>query len=433
MKRMNMKKKFVAALILCLMLNGCQRGSRMANASDWTDYFSIDLEEAGNYISSLFTDDKGKEETHSPDIKADNNKEVLPPEIASNWDSLTSNLTDALELRDRNDKLPKSTWIPFREDQESNAAKINKLLDSAMKILVNSKAGDLRREAGELRETFSKQRIELDALRNKRINAPESSYAFWTMTKDKADKKISELEKEIQNNEERLRIINSNLTGALKNIGLELDESQTEILLNSVTGDDLLQNAVIFSNVRSVVEKLENLSQSETNSLEITKRYTGMYLVLNDLLILTQEELIKKLDGEYKPKLNLILNEAQNLRKDALSKSKNKAYTPEQRKSFEANVKSNEMTIKAAGLYDELLNSQRKGTLESLRVLRLNRDLAENTYRTVRSSGELKGLIHSGLSLFDTIDGLSMPELKIFENEVLKLEFEEINRRLKKN
>ena len=65
--------------------------------------------------------------------------------------------------------------------------------------------------------------------------------------------------------------------------------------------------------------------------------------------------------------------------------------------------------------------------------MRLNRDLAENTYRTVRSSGELKGLIHSGLSLFESIDGLKMPELKIFENEVMRLEFEEINRRLKNN
>ena len=420
-----MKKKFLAVLFLCLTLN------TSAYASDWTSYFQIDWDEAAGYFSDFFKDDEKENISH--DVKAENNKEALPPEIASNWDSLTSNLTDALELRDKNDKLPKSSWLPFKENQQSNAAKINKLLDAAMKILVNSKAGDLRKEAGEIRESLSKQRLELDALRNKKINAPESSYAFWKMTKEKADKKISELEKEIQISEERLKTINADLTQSLKNIGLELDETQTEVLLNSVTGDELLQNAVIFSNVKGVVSKLEALSQNETNSLEITKRYTGMYLVLNDLLILTQEELLNKIDGEYKPKLNLIISEAKNLRGDALSKSTSKAYTPEQRKSFEANAKSNEMTIQAAGLYNELLNSQRAGTLESIKSLKLNRDLAENTYRTVRSSGELKGLIHSGLSLFDSIDGLSMPELKIFGSDVLKLEFEEISRRLKKN
>ena len=413
-----MSKKFFASLVLVLVLCGG------AYASDWTSYFHIDFDKVGGYISGLFGKDK-----------KDNNAqdEILPQHLASDWDSLTEKLTDALKLRDKNDSLPKSSWIPFKEDQQSNAKKINALLDAAMKILVNGKAGDMRREAGELREKLSAQRIELDELRNKRINAPESSYAFWRMTKDKADKKINELENEIKNGEQRLKDINENLASALKNIGLELDGKQTEILLNSVTGDDLLKNTIIFSNVKSIVTKLEALSQNETNSLEITRRYTGMYLVLNDLLIHTQEELVKKIDGEYKPKLNLIAAEAQTLRKDALARSTRKAYTPEQRKSFQANAKSNEMTIQVANLYGDLLNSQRESTIKAIKNLKLNRDLAENTYRTVRSSGELKGLIHSGLSLFDALDsGLAMPELKIFESEVMRLEFEEINRRLKK-
>ncbi len=414
-----MKKKFFAFFVLFFVLGGT------ASASDWTSYFQVDWNEVSSYVSNFFTGDKNENVKPVSD-------EILSPYIASEWENLTENLTDALKLRDKNDSLPKSSWIPFKEDQESNAHKINRLLDAAMKILVSSEAGNLRREAGELRENISRQRIELDELRNKRINAPESSYMFWKMTREKADKKISELENEIRNGEARLQEINANLTDALKNIGLELDSSQTEILLNSVTGDDLLSNAIIFSNVKNVVAKLENLSQNETNSLEITRRYTGMYLVLNDLLILTQEELVKKIDGEYKPKLNLIIAEAQNLRKDALSKSNNSAYTDEQRKSFAANVKSNETTIQVANLYNELLNSQRAAALNSIKNLKLNRDLAENTYRTVRSSGELRGLIHSGLTLFDSIDGLSMPELKIFESEVMRLEFEEIDRRLRK-
>ena len=411
-------------------------------SSDWTSYFQIGFDEISGYVTDLFKSDKDdkkdenstivSEEPKPVEKKAEKNEEILPEKIAADWDELTEDLTGALKLRDKNESLPKSSWNPFKEDQKDNAKKINKLLDAAMKILVNGEAGDMRKEAGELRDSLAKKRIELDDLRNKRISAPESSYAFWTLTRDKADKKISELENDIKKGEERLKNINAELTDSLKKIGLELDESQTEILLNSVTGDDLLKNAIIFSNVKGVVTKLETLSQNDTNSLEVTKRYTGMYLILNDLLILTQDELIKKIDGNYKPKLNLIISEAKNLRKDALSKSNNKAYTLDQRKSFAANAKSNEMTIQVANLYNELLNSQRSGALDSLKSLKLNRDLAENTYRTVRSSGELKGLIHSGLSLFDSIDGLTMPELKIFESEVMRLEFEEINRRLRK-
>ena len=92
----------------------------------------------------------------------------------------------------------------------------------------------------------------------------------------------------------------------------------------------------------------------------------------------------------------------------------------------------NGITIRVANLYIDLLNSQRAGTLESIRTLKLNRDLAENTYRTVRSSGELRGLIHTGLSLLDAVNELKMPELKICESDAMRIEFDKINIRLKK-
>ena len=246
------------------------------------------------------------------------------------------------------------------------------------------------------------------------------------------DKKIADLNLEIQDAENSLNAINSKITDALKKIGLDIEQNQIDILLSSVTGDDLLQNAIVFANVKIVVEKLEELSKNETNTFEITKRYTGLYLILNDLLIHTQMELIKKIDEDYKPGLNSIIQEAINLQREALNKSKNKTYTQTQRHLFEKNADSNAMTIKVAKLYLTLLNAQKTGTLESIKALKKNRDLAENTYKTVRSSAELQSLIHSGLILFDTIDALSMPDLKPFENDVIKFEFQEINKRLSK-
>ncbi|MBQ6001352.1 MAG: hypothetical protein IJL18_00690, partial [Synergistaceae bacterium] len=72
----------------------------------------------------------------------------------------------------------------------------------------------------------------------------------------------------------------------------------------------------------------------------------------------------------------------------------------------------------------------RLSVMNSIKSLRLNRDLAENTYRTVRSSGELRRLIRSGLEAFDTVTNLEMPELRIFESGAMRAEFDEINRRL---
>ena len=421
-----MRKKLLAVVILSCVLSGSAYG---ASWSDYwgsvSDYASEKWSNAADYFGGWFS--SGSADTPAP-VSGDS----LPGHIASGWDRLTGTLGSALTLRDKQESLPRRSWIPFMEDRVSNAKKINELLDEALSILVQGEAAEIRKTATELRAKLTQQRTELDELRNKRITAPESSNLPWRLTKAKADEKIASLQEEIADGEQRLNEINAKLAASLKSIGLELDESQIEVLLNLVTADDIMQNTIIFANVKAVVAKLEELSQNDTNTLDITRRYTGLYLVLNDLLIHTQEELVRKIDGDYKAKLKAIISEADALRKEALTRSNQDMYTPEQRKAFAANAESNEMTIQVAKLYIELLDSQRAGTMESLKSLRLNRDLAENTYKTVRSSGELRGLIHSGLELFDAVGTLKMPELKIFESGAMRAEFEEINRRLKK-
>lgn len=357
-------------------------------------------------------------------------EDSLPSYLVEKWGSLTGTLSDALSLRDRQEKLPASAW--FGADRTSNARKIDELLDRALEILVQGQAGDLRRQALELRTEIPKLRLEADGLRNRRISAPESSRLPWVRTRAKIDERLSELNGEIADRERALSAVDAQLAEALRALGLQLDDRQIDVLLSSVTGDDLLQNAVVFANVRVVVEKLAELSREDRDNLEVNRRYSGLYLVLNDLLIHTREELVRKIDGEYKPRLGEIGKEAEALRREALAKASQTGYSDAQKKSFALNAESNAMTLRVAELYMQLLDSQRKGILDNLADLRRNRDLAENTYRTVRSSGDLRNLIRSGLELFDSIHALAMPEILPFENEAIRREFEEINKRLKR-
>lgn len=357
-------------------------------------------------------------------------EDSLPSYLVEKWGSLTGTLSDALSLRDRQEKLPASAW--FGADRTSNARKIDELLVRALEILVQGQAGDLRRQALELRTEIPKLRLEADGLRNRRISAPESSRLPWVRTRAKIDEQLSELDGEIADRESALSAVDAQLAEALRALGLQLDDRQIDVLLSSVTGDDLLQNAVVFANVRVVVEKLAELSREDRDNLEVNRRYSGLYLVLNDLLIHTREELVRKIDGEYKPRLDEIGKEAEALRREALAKASQTGYSDAQKKSFALNAESNAMTLRVAKLYMQLLDSQRKGILDNLADLRRNRDLAENTYRTVRSSGDLRNLIRSGLELFDSIHALAMPEILPFENEAIRREFEEINKRLKR-
>ena len=419
----NGKKPRFAVMCVCLALTMCAAPA----FGGWTDSITEGLSAGWNKITGLFGSD---DPTEKPDAPNNGSGDVFPDYLAESWDKLSNSLFGALELRDESEKLPDSAW--FGNDKASNAKKINKLLDIALEILSQGKAGEIRRDAAALRERQSSLRAEADKLRNKRISAPESSIIPWRETRAKLNERLAELERETAENDAALAAVNAELSNELRGMGLELDQAQIDVLLSSVTGDDLLQNTVVFTNVKAVVEKLESLAKKDTDDLEISRRYTGMYLVLNDLLIYTQEGLVKKIDDVYKPRLGEIIREADEIRRDALNKSRKNTYTEAQKQSFERNAESNAMTAKVARLYSELLDTQKKGLLDNLRELRLNRDVAESTYRTVRSSGDLRNLIHTGLSLFDSITALSMPKLQPFESEAMRREFEEINKRLKK-
>ncbi|MBQ8691750.1 MAG: hypothetical protein IJ520_01235 [Synergistaceae bacterium] len=392
----------------------------------WLDDAAQTVSSGWDAVTGVFTGSTPEQEIQN----ASNDQGKLPEYISDEWDKLTNNLLKALDLKDENETLPESAW--FGKDKNSNNKRINKLLDIAVKILMQGNPIDLRKQAAELRAKGADLRAEADKLRNKRITAPEKSKMPWGDTRSSIDKNLAELEQSIKDNENALKQLDESLAGAMREIGLELTQEQIDVLLSSVTGDDLLQNTVIFANVKKVVEKLADLSKGDNNNLDINRRYTGMYLVLNDLLIYTQSGLVQKIDKDYRPRLEKIITEADAVRRDALSKSRSKNYNDAQRSTFKLNAEANEMTIKVARLYIELLKTQRTSINNNLKDLIKNRDVAESTYRTVKSSGDLRNLIHSGLELFDSIHSLSMPELQPFESDAMRREFEEINKRLKK-
>ncbi|GHS95914.1 hypothetical protein AGMMS50276_13330 [Synergistales bacterium] len=371
---------------------------------------------------------------------------AMPRQLASDWGKLSSTLKDTLELRDKQETLSDAVW--FGENKRSNAAKIDALLEKAIGILLQGDAEELRRESIRLRDVeIPAMRGERDELRNKLVSAPESSKMSWVlkipgaselpgaslvMTRSDIEARIAEIDARIKSKESALTEIRAKIAASLRDMGMKLDDTQIDILLTSVTGEDLFQNTIIFTNVKHVVEKLSELSREDIDNLELTRRYTGMYLVLNDILIATQEGFIEKIDKTYKPQIAAIRASAEKLRSDAARYAVSDVYTESQKKAFSVNAQANAMTVRVANLYAELLDGQKKTVTNGLADLRLNRRVAENTYRTVQSTGDLRALIRSGLNLFDSMQSLLMPQIQPFENDAIRKEFEEINRRLKR-
>ena len=171
----NGRWRFVVFAIFVLCLSAGRAGADPAASGDasWTGYVTSGIQAGWEKVTGLFGDDE------SADCGAvlSSLDASLPDCLAEGWGSLTNSLTEALRLRDEREKLPDSAW--FGEDKSSNARKINKLLDAALEVLTQGRAGDVRREASNLRASIADLRHEADRLRNDRITAPVDSKVPW--------------------------------------------------------------------------------------------------------------------------------------------------------------------------------------------------------------------------------------------------------------
>ena len=143
-----MRRKLLAVAVMTVIFAGMM--SVPASAGTWSEYWgaftgyvSEKWDSVVAYVGGLFA----KNEDSLPQESSEN----LPEAVAENWVKLTGTLSDTLTLRDKQETLPKSSWLPFREDQKSNGEKINALLDRALSILVKvmpKKSGGMQLHSG---------------------------------------------------------------------------------------------------------------------------------------------------------------------------------------------------------------------------------------------------------------------------------------------
>ena len=252
-------------IVLTLLMLGL---SVRAECADWTSYFRFEWPEWLTWKTEASTDP-----------------------VSDNWDNLTDKLGRTLELRDKQETLPKTSWIPFRDNQKRNAERINALLDEAVNILMNSEAHEIRKNAAELRDTLTKQRTELDSLRNKRITAPEKSSLPWVMTKAKADEKIARLQEEIVDTERRLTADIGTFPERLKPISRNphLTDLDTAINYNEIFEQlQMLHLAIYAPSAFILPSQLWKYKEEESTTghrLSIEEREQGIQRLMNMQLL----------------------------------------------------------------------------------------------------------------------------------------------------
>jgi len=385
------------------------------------------LEKSTEMVDKFIKKDKGNED-ESPENDAENQEnedEKGNPLFGDVWSKITPELDKALDLQDEQDSLPHSSW--FGKDKGDVRDELNAILDEAIEILGISNATNVRQEIQALEREIQESKKKIAEYRQKKIGAPVKSK--WKTTISDYEAKIEQMQGVIRQYETDIESLKAKFSYALSEMGINLTYEQVDLLLSSVVGDDIIQGSVVYANVKEISQQLMKLTVDSGEDFNISKRYYGLYTILLKILLHMQNTFIHRIDESYIPKINDIVNEVDNVRsntKRLLKETKKEAH----RKHLLANLEAQDLTVKTADLYKRHLLGQREKVESANRKTIADFEVARNTYKTVKVSGELVNLLRSSQKAFETLMNIQTPDLLVFENLQMKEEFASLTKKL---
>lgn len=350
-------------------------------------------------------------------------------------DDVLETLDGARKLVDRHDGLPKRTFNPFGNDQNSNNAEIDALIDDAVAMLDSSALADARNQVRVLQTNIRDAHNELAEMRRKRVSAPlneelgivDKANPFLT-TKEGYDEQIEATEGNIDDWHNELEDQKETFANEMRRLGLKLDGDAVDSLLYSVSGDDFVDMTVVFDNVRAITEQLQTLTEESNEALETAKRYYGMYVVMVRLVDNLQDRFVDQINEQHIPKLEEFADQARENIDEA-----RKLIRKEQgnERILLSNIESNKTTEKAAQLYITYLRDHAQIVAAENKEIEKNLATALNTYKTVKLSSALAELMKSSRKDFDALMQLKVPYLREFRNEQIRSELQRMTEQLR--
>jgi hypothetical protein len=223
--------------------------------------------------------------------------------------------------------------------------------------------------------------------------------------------------------------LTANFVKKLDGLGVQISREAAENLAVSVNGDDVVALLAAYSNVEKLEGELRAaVAQSQENE-GVLRRYYSIHATLLSVLETVQGEMVSRIDNIYLPRLEAIDRETRDLRQDAQNRLRT-LRDAGLRASLEANLRTQEMTTKATGLYRRYLQDQRGNLAQALDRTRAARGVADNTARTANLAFDVAAMMRNTDRDFGAVMAIRPPVIVPFEGDALRREFEGLSRRL---
>jgi len=325
---------------------------------------------------------------------------------------------------------------PFGLDARSRA---DDLLADAFSVVSDAPITQIQEEISQRRSTITKLRDHISRLREDRISAPVSTSGVTgtitstiglTKTQADIDELIEDANARIVGNEMSIREAKDRFRRAMAEAGANVSSEEADLLLDSVTGNDLVRIASAYEAARGVSRQLMQLMDQSGEDLTRAKRYYSMHTALLALLVHAQTTFIEKVDAEYLPKIGAIQNDVHATRQDT-ERLLGGQNTPRQHEALVANLNSQAIAMEASDFYRNHLIDQRNEIVTARQKTVRELEIADNTLRTVDASFQLRAMMESATLSFEALQNLESPGIeRIFRNEQLRQEFQKLSEKL---
>lgn len=339
--------------------------------------------------------------------------------ITKEWDSIIKMADEGLQMREESKDLPIISL--FSKSKRSQNKAIARHLQAGRRLLLSSDACKILSKCDNIEREMLKTSQKIEKLRAQAVIQPAKAR--------KLNRKAKKLESSLKKLEKSRQRYQLEVAKKIRAVGLPVEDAMIGAFLSNVGANTLIDNAIVASNIRATVERLQTLMASD--NIETSRRYFGMYIVLVDIQLACFNHFLEENKGKWIAGVDEILKDAREAEKIATRNSTDESFTAEQQEVFKANIRASKAVIGAAEAYRRMLLEQADAVKQKLEMTLKIRETAQNSYDTVRVARDFAELIRSGNNSFEAVISMSLPPIAIPSDSNMIREFENIARRLK--
>jgi len=294
---------------------------------------------------------------------------------------------------------------------------VNKLLDEALLILGSSELVKTFHEIRGYQTKIVESNQKISDLKTRRILADKRGVR-------KCDSEIEDHQDRIERVQEEINHLKKKLSRQFHEMGITLNDDQLDMLITGVTGDDDAKMFAVFHTVKHFIVQLKQLTADTGENIEVARKYYGVHTVLLKVLLRLQDIYVERIQNDYMPKLDKIVEDTEELlsQTNRLLKDSDDAHA----QVYKANTEAQQLTLRAAALYSKYLKQNEKRVLKAKEKVYKEYQAALNTYETVTNAHILISLIRKADSFYKSLSRLQVPDLVVFSNTEMKKEFEKL-------